>query len=206
MRALFASALVVVSFAFAACGGGEKPPVTPAPETSATPAASSAAAPVESAAPTASAEASASAAPAASSAVAVPSAWSKDLSKEQKVAFMKAVVVPKMEKVFKDHDAKDFAEFGCGTCHGKPPKDPHEALPKLTMKGGKITAFADKDKKKAAEAKWMAEKVVPAMAEAMGQKPFDPKTKEGFGCMGCHTVDMADAPKADAKKDDKKAK
>lgn len=206
MRALFASALVVVSFAFAACGGGEKPPVTPAPESSASAAASSAAPAAESATPAASTVASASAAPAASSAapVAVPSAWSKDLSKEQKVAFMKAVVMPKMEKVFKDYDAKAYAEVGCGTCHGKPPKDPHEALPKLTFKKGKITAFDDK--KLAKEAKWMSEKVVPAMAELFGQKPFDPKTKEGFGCMGCHTVDMADAPKDGGKKDDKKAK
>jgi len=194
MRALFASACVVVSFAFAACGGGQPAPVTPAPESSAS-AASSAPAPVESAAPAASSApvASASAAPAASSAapVAVPSAWSKDLPKDQKVAYMKAVIVPKMKQVFQDHDAKEFAEFGCGTCHGKPPKDPHEALPKLTMKGGKMTAFTDKDKKKAAEAKWMMEKVVPEMAAAMGMKPFDMKTKEGFGCGGCHTVDMA---------------
>lgn len=35
----------------------------------------------------------------------------------------------------------------------------------------------------------MAEVVVPAMAEAMGETPFDPATGEGFGCAGCHGVD-----------------
>jgi hypothetical protein len=26
------------------------------------------------------------------------------------------------------------------------------------------------------------------MANAMGAKPFDPATHQGFGCAGCHTV------------------
>ena len=28
------------------------------------------------------------------------------------------------------------------------------------------------------------------MAPAMGQQPDDMKTNTGFGCKGCHTVDM----------------
>jgi hypothetical protein len=210
MRAWFASALVLVSFGFAACGGGEPAPNTAATAPAASVAASApasapsaSAAPVasSSAAPVASSSASASAAPAASASaapVAVPSAWAEDLPLGQKVAFMKAVVMPKMKPVFQEHDAKEFADFSCATCHGKPAKDPHEVLPKLTMKKGQITAFTDK--KLAKDAKWMAEKVVPAMAEAFGKKPFDPKTKEGFGCMGCHSIEGMAAPKADASK------
>ena len=51
---------------------------------------------------------------------------------------------------------------------------------------GKITSF----EKKPEISKFMAEQVVPHMATAMGMKPFDPATKEGFGCGGCHTVNM----------------
>ena len=36
--------------------------------------------------------------------------------------------------------------------------------------------------------KFMSEKVVPDMANALGEKPFDPATKQGFGCAGCHEV------------------
>jgi hypothetical protein len=34
----------------------------------------------------------------------------------------------------------------------------------------------------------MSEKVVPDMAAALGEKPFDPATNTGFGCGGCHEV------------------
>jgi hypothetical protein len=36
--------------------------------------------------------------------------------------------------------------------------------------------------------KFMGEQVVPAMATAMGEPPFDPATHKGFGCGGCHAV------------------
>ena len=37
--------------------------------------------------------------------------------------------------------------------------------------------------------KWMHEVVEPAMAEALGEKPYDMKTNTGFGCKGCHTIE-----------------
>jgi hypothetical protein len=108
------------------------------------------------------------------------------LPKDQKVTFMSARVVPNMSKVFKTANADRYAQFGCKTCHGPEFKDPKEALPKLSMKDGKMTAFTEKPE----VAKFMAEKVVPEMASAMGMKPYDPATHEGFGCGGCHTVVM----------------
>jgi hypothetical protein len=164
----------------AACGGSPAPaPEAPAP-------------PAESAAPAASEEtpkpAETAAAPAAPEAPATPAhdMWTKDLTKDQQVAYMKKNVVPEMEPVFKGYDEKMFAKFSCKTCHGPAYKDPHEFLPKLAFKDGKITSF----EKKPAISKFMAEQVVPHMATAMGMKPFDPATKEGFGCGGCHTVSM----------------
>ena len=127
------------------------------------------------------ASASASASP-----KATPTTWTHGMAKDQQVAFMMERVVPAMATVFKEHDAKEFASFGCKTCHGPDKAEPEKFLPRLTMKDGKLTAFEEHP----AEAKWMAEKVVPAMAAAMGMQPYDPATKQGFGCKGCHAIDV----------------
>lgn len=125
--------------------------------------------------------------PASSSATApAPAAWAEELTIDQKVAFMKEHVTPGMSKVFREHDASRYASFGCATCHGPDKKDPKDFLPRLTMKDGKLTAFAEAPE----VSKFMAEKVVPPMASFMGQKPYDPATGKGFGCGGCHGIDM----------------
>ncbi|MFO0727886.1 MAG: hypothetical protein U1E65_29170 [Myxococcota bacterium] len=115
-----------------------------------------------------------------------PATWSEELSKEQKASIMKQRVVPAQAQLFKEVDATKFGEFGCKTCHGPDRKKPSDHLPHLVMKDGHITAFAEKPE----VAKFMAEKVVPAMATALGVQPFDMKTGQGFGCHGCHAVDM----------------
>ena len=107
------------------------------------------------------------------------------MTKDQQVAFMKKNVVPEMGPVFKAFDAKRYANFGCKTCHGPKFKEPDEFLPKLTLKGGELTAFKDKPE----IAKFMAEEVVPHMAKALGLKPYDPATHQGFGCAGCHKIE-----------------
>ncbi|MFO0667510.1 MAG: hypothetical protein U0174_26400 [Polyangiaceae bacterium] len=115
-----------------------------------------------------------------------PNVWRHDFTKEQAMAFMNARVLPPMTKVFQEYDGKRYAEVTCKTCHGPNYKEPKEYLPKLVFKDGKMTAFAEKP----AVSKFMAEKVVPAMAAAMGQPPYDPATHKGFGCGGCHAVEM----------------
>lgn len=166
-RPLWSLAAVAFLVAAAACGGGQAEPTTPT-------------------APGASASASAAAPSGSAAAVPVPTAWTDDLTKDQQIAYMKANVAPRMGKVFQEHDAKKYAEFNCKTCHGPQYKVPKDFLPKLTMKGGDLTAFTDKPEM----AKFMHEKVVPEMAAALGEKPYDPATKAGFGCMGCHSVEM----------------
>ncbi len=109
------------------------------------------------------------------------------MSTKDKAAFMKAKVMPAMTKVFQDYDAKEYANFSCKTCHGKEMKPkPAMALPELNMKAGKMVEA----EKKPELAKFMHEKVVPAMAELFGKQPYDPKTNSGFGCAGCHKMNM----------------
>jgi hypothetical protein len=133
-----------------------------------------------------------SAAPAASSAAAVPpvgpsaTVWRDDFTTEQAAAFMKANVVPHLGPVFQAANAKRYADFGCKTCHGPNGKPPPEFLPHLTVQNGKMTSFVQNPD----VSKFMAQRVVPEMASALGKQPYDPATKAGFGCAGCHVVDM----------------
>jgi mono/diheme cytochrome c family protein len=160
-------ALPLLPLATTACGGPDMAPAVPSG-----PSAASAPLPSPSA-------------PAATAAAAEPATWKETTSKDQKLAYMKAKVLPAMAKVMAPEGSKR-PDVTCKTCHGPNYADPKTFLPKLTMKDGKITAFAEKPE----VANFMATKVVPAMAAAMGEKPYDPATHQGFGCAGCHTVEM----------------
>ena len=178
-----ASIVASTLLALAACGGAPAEPATPppAPPPAAPEPAPSAAAPVEATKPGESAVA-------AEPAPAVPAhdVWHEGMTEDEEIAFMKKNVVPEMAPVFKGYNAKRYADFGCKTCHGPKFKEPKDYLPKLTFKGGKLTSFAEMPE----ISKFMAEQVVPHMATAMGLKPFDMTTHTGFGCNGCHTVQM----------------
>jgi len=107
-----------------------------------------------------------------------------DMDPGERMQLMKTVVMPAMKKAFQEFDAKEFAEFSCVTCHGPGAKEgkfdmPNAGLPALNK------AVADKHP---AMTKFMAEKVVPQMAEMLGETPYNHETGEGsFGCMNCHT-------------------
>jgi cytochrome c553 len=150
--------------ALSGCGGSSPAPTTPtdSPATEAEPA------------PTTGAEAP------------VPDKWHAELTNEQKAAYMKAKVVPPMEAVFKENDPVGYAQFGCVTCHGPEYKTPTAYLPRLTFKGGTFTSFEEDPD----TSKFMAEKVLPAMVTALGAEPYNPETNKGFGCGGCHGIDM----------------
>lgn len=186
-RYLFPVALLAAA-GFAACGGAkpmtESPPPPPPPAESAPP-------PAESAPPPESAPPAESAAPAASEAApseGPPKPWD-DMSTDEKKAYMKHTVVPHMKPLFIAQDAKRYSDFSCQTCHGKAAKQgkfkmPNPKLPKLDFKN----KLATEKKKHPEMLEFMAKKVEPEMAKLLGMKPFDPKTKTGFGCGGCHTA------------------
>jgi hypothetical protein len=175
----------------AACGGGTPPPEQPAtPAASATPASTDV--PAASAAP--------SATPPAASSAAVdntppppsqpgPGDWEK-WSHEQKLAWMKAGVMPKMKQVFQDYDGTKYADMKCNLCHGSGAQDgsfkmPNPDLPKLPGSMAGFKPFAAKHKKMV---EFMGKQVVPTMASLLGEPPHDMKTNTGFGCMECHTA------------------
>ncbi|MBW2522826.1 MAG: hypothetical protein JRI23_01560 [Deltaproteobacteria bacterium] len=107
------------------------------------------------------------------------------MSHDQKREHMTVAVMPKMSESFKAFDADEFGQMNCATCHGPGVKEgkfgmPNAALPKLSPDG----KWEKLDQKAVA---FMKTKVVPEMASLIDAKPYDPATKQGFSCFGCHT-------------------
>ena len=121
-----------------------------------------------------------------SAVVALPDVPFEKLDHDQRAEFMKQKVVPGMKAVFQNHDAKEFAQFGCETCHGAQAKDghfdmPNPDLPKLNLK--------DMSKFKAEDVAWMTHEVAPTMAKLLGVAMDSAENPTGFGCTSCHTLE-----------------
>jgi len=122
-------------------------------------------------------------------------AW-KDMTYQQKKAYMKDAVEPTMTPIFRAFDAKKFKSFDCATCHGKdgvkrkfkmPSNDIH---PLPNTKEG----FEAKLKVEPTWPKWtefMAQKVEPAMGKLLDVPVFDPKkpVEGAFSCAKCHKLE-----------------
>jgi hypothetical protein len=116
--------------------------------------------------------------------VELPDVAFEKLDHEQRIEFMKQKVMPAMTPIFRNHDPKDFAEFGCATCHGKQAKDghfdmPNPDLPKLD--------FKDLGKFKKEDLEWMGKEVEPTMGKLLGLELYSEQNPTGFGCLACHT-------------------
>lgn len=120
-----------------------------------------------------------------------PVAW-KDMSFEQRYAFMEEVVMPQMTETFAAFDAK-FEGMSCVTCHGGGAADgsyamPNAALPALPATEEEILEAA-KDPEYARWGTWMMETVLPEMADLLEVTTYDPATGAGFSCTNCHTLE-----------------
>lgn len=118
-----------------------------------------------------------------------PAAAWKDMNHEDRAAYMKKTVFPKMKPEFIAFDSKEFGGMNCATCHGQGAKDktfkmPNPELPKLPSTPEGFKALGEKHPE---VMNFMRTKVVPQMAALLGESPYDPKTHQGFGCFECHT-------------------
>lgn len=176
MRKLIAVFVLSSMGVFAACGGGQSTTENPPPSGSG------------SATPSATTAPSASASTAASTTAPAAKSWDA-MNHAERLETMKTVVLPKMQADFQGFDAKKYDKFSCTSCHGERIKQgnftmPNPDLPHLSYTDG----FKKHMTAKPEITKFMMQKVEIDMAAAIGEKPFDPQTKTGFGCMGCHVV------------------
>lgn len=169
------SALFLIA---AACGGSKGAPEAPsaAPSQDAPSTTAQGEAPAANAGEASPAEASSA-----------PTKRFAELTQDEKLKYMKEVIVPSMRTVFQEYDSNAFAQFGCVTCHGPGAKQgqfrmPTSALPKLNANDG----FAVHQQKSPEMLNFMMQKVVPEMAKLLGEPVYDPATHQGFGCGGCH--------------------
>ncbi len=106
-------------------------------------------------------------------------AWA-DMDREQRLEFMGTVVMPAMEKMFKEYDAEGFGEFGCKTCHGEDMEAVDYKLPNglyALPASDPVAAAKDYDAEVTA---FMLDKVTPQMAELLGEE---------VTCMSCHEAE-----------------
>jgi hypothetical protein len=116
--------------------------------------------------------------------VALPDLPFDKLDHDQRVTFMKKKVMPTMKPIFQNHDAKDFAGFGCKTCHGEQAKQGHFDMPNPNLP--KLN-FADMSKFKKEDLDWMHNEVWPTMGKLLDMPLYSKDNPKGFGCLHCHT-------------------
>jgi len=121
-----------------------------------------------------------------SAAVTLPDVPFENLDHEQREEFMKQKVVPVMKALFQKHDADDFADFGCQTCHGPQVKDdqfamPNPNLPKLNLR--------DLGNFKKEDVEWMQHEIAPTMSKILNLPMASKENPKGFGCPVCHPVE-----------------
>jgi cytochrome c553 len=134
--------------------------------------------------------------PAQGKAVGPPQVAWKDMTFEQKKAYMKDAVTPTMKPIFKAFDAKKFKTVTCATCHGEDGADRKFKMPSNDIHPLPNTkeGFEAKLKTEPTWPKWtefMAQKVEPAMGKLLDIPVFNPnKPVEGaFGCNRCHKLE-----------------
>src|SRR5450755_1609024 len=102
-------------------------------------------------------------------------------SPEQKGAWMKAAVLPRMHDLFAAVDASKYGEMTCKTCHGVGAMEgsfqmPNPGLPKLDPKPAAFKTLEQANPR-----------MFNFMATLLAVQPHDMKTNTGFSCFNCHT-------------------
>jgi hypothetical protein len=112
-----------------------------------------------------------------------------DMNKDQRIDYMKSVVLPRMKVAFTNFNPDRYSGMNCVTCHGDSAADgsfkmPNPRLPKLPTTPEGFRQLAEE---KPAVMEFMKNEVKPRMASMLGVPDWNPETKSGFGCMECHT-------------------
>jgi hypothetical protein len=121
-----------------------------------------------------------------------PAAW-KDMDHDQRMVFMKDVVMPKAKAIFVAFDPT-FSTMDCVTCHGDGVEAgtyemPNPKIKPLPNTEEAFMAWVSKDPAAGKFAQFMATEVNPLMAGLLGKKAFDPQTHTGdFSCEACHKL------------------
>lgn len=117
-----------------------------------------------------------------------PKPWA-DMALDERKAYMRDVVVPRMEPLFLAYDAERYAGFGCRTCHGAAARERNYAMPNPDL--FTLHPSGTPEQKRVVEereeaARFMFNAVTPTMRSLLGAAPYDAATGTGFVCFNCH--------------------
>lgn len=116
-------------------------------------------------------------------------AWA-DMVKEQRIDYMKSVVLPRMKQAFTQFSPDRYSKMNCVTCHGDGAADGSFKMPnpRLPVLPNSSDGFKQLAADKPAVMDFMKNEVKPKMAAMLGMPEWTPDTKGGFGCGACHTT------------------
>lgn len=123
--------------------------------------------------------------------------WAR-MTAQQKGRYMGESVMPAMTALLQAYDPAHFAQVTCATCHGANAREVHFHMPN-TLPALPAFGTPAAQQRMAAERRmyeFMGTRVRPAMSQLLGLPPFDPQTRQGFGCFGCHPHEGAGTPAA----------
>lgn len=119
------------------------------------------------------------------------------MNRDQKMAYMKSTVAPRMKAIFMEYDPHKYPKMDCVPCHtsnravGWKMPNPDLALDPSCI-SGEASSIYGSEEAAAATAKmnaFMRERVQPAMAALLGRPSYDATTRKGFDCFGCHVAE-----------------
>jgi mono/diheme cytochrome c family protein len=102
----------------------------------------------------------------------------------ERTRFMSEVVMPTMRALFVEADAERFADFSCGSCHGRGAADGTFSMPSSDVPalGGAPGSTGEEHKQRMTD--FMRTIVKPKMAELLGDSELR--------CSNCHPTAQAD--------------
>jgi len=105
---------------------------------------------------------------------------------EEKGEVMNTVVMPKARELFSAFNPEKYGDVKCSLCHGPNPKEVNFKMPSTSLPKFAMSMFEEDPE----EAKFMAEKILPFIADALGKKPFNPADGTGDAkCILCHRAE-----------------
>ena len=118
--------------------------------------------------------------------------WSR-MTDREKGRYMDERVMPVMTALLQAYDPAEFADVTCATCHGANARAVHFHMPNtlapLPPFGTPASQALMARERRMFE--FMGTRVVPVMAQLLGEQPYNPQTHQGFGCFNCHAHEAA---------------
>jgi len=111
------------------------------------------------------------------------------MSRKDRKAYMKSVILPKAQALFSAFDPKEFKIVTCATCHGEGHIKGTYRMPcaELPMLPASPEGFKQLEEQSPEITTFMRTQVKPTMAALLGLPELSSANPKGFTCFNCHT-------------------